>query len=241
MTFLSRISFSAAVAAASLAAAAAATVTGRFELTGSRLASVAREKNYSGVVVWLEPANGKPEPPAPATHTIVQKGKRFLPHVSVVPVGSVVDLPNRDPIFHNAFSNFAGQPFDTGLYAPGTSYRVRFRRAGVVRVFCNIHSSMSAVIVVTPTAWYAETKPDGTFRIDGVPPGDYIVKVWHERAAEATLAGLERRIAVAGESAALPPASIPEAGWSPAPHRNKFGKEYGPEPPDKPVPGYKGR
>lgn len=242
MTSLSRISSSALLVAALAAPhARGATVTGRFELTDSRAAAAAKAKNFSGIVVWLEPAQGKPAPPPPKTTTILQKGKKFIPHVSVIPVGSTVDLPNRDPIFHNAFSNFAGQPFDTGLYAPGTSYKVRFKRAGVVRVFCNIHSSMSAVIVVTPTAWYAETNPDGSYRIENVPPGEYVLKVWHERAAEPALAALDRRITVGDTDATAPPAAISESGWSPAPHKNKFGKDYGPEPPDKPVPGYKGR
>lgn len=219
--------FSLAALAAPLGAA---TVSGSFELADSRLPSVTRKQNYSGVVVWLEPVQGRPPLPASPVHTILQRGKRFTPHVSVVTVGAVVGLPNLDPIFHNAFSNFAGQPFDTGLYAPGTSQKIRFRRAGVVRVFCNIHSSMSAVIVVLETPFYATTSAAGVFRIGDVPPGEYVQKVWHERAAEAKLKQLEKRVTVGAEDVQLPVQRISELDYVPLPHKNKFGKEYGPEP-----------
>ncbi|MEZ5352879.1 MAG: hypothetical protein R2762_09605 [Bryobacteraceae bacterium] len=226
----------AALAAVALAAPlAGAAITGRVEIAG------ARQKNYTGVAIWLEPVNGPAPKPAAGTHRILQKGKRFSPHVSVVPVGTTVDWPNRDPIFHNAFSNFAGQPFDTGLYAPGSTYKVKFVREGVVRVFCNIHSTMSAVIVVVKTPWYAVTGRDGTFRIDGVPPGEYQMKIWHERADEASLERLERRVTVSAEGAILPRVTLIESRVARPPHKNKYGRDYGPEPRDKAVYGGAGR
>jgi plastocyanin len=208
----------------------AATVEGRFQVVDSRLASVVKKKDYSGVVAWLEPATGKASLPAGAQHTILQKGKRFIPHISVITVGTTVHLPNLDPIFHNAFSNFAGQPFDTGLYPPGGTQKVRFARPGVVRVFCNIHASMSAVIVVLETPYFAVSGLDGAFRIGDVPPGEYTLKVWHERSAEAKLKTLERRLAVPPAGLALPLLTVSELGYVALPHKNKFGKDYGPEP-----------
>ena len=216
--------------AALLTPLSAATVGGSFELVDSRLSSVTKKKNFSGVVVWLEPVQGRPALPASAVHTILQKDKRFTPHINVITVGTVVDLPNLDPIFHNAFSNFAGQPFDTGLYPPGSSQKIRFKRAGIVRVFCNIHSSMSAVIVVLETPYFATTERTGVFRIADVPPGDYILKVWHERAAESKLKQLEKRVTVGPEGLQSPPQRLSELDYVPLPHKNKFGKEYGPEP-----------
>ena len=90
--------------------------------------------------------------PRPAAHAqIVQKNKKFSPHILAVTTGTTVDFPNNDPIFHNAFSNFEGKVFDIGLYPPGTSKSVRLDRPGVVRVFCNIHPTMSAIIAVLST------------------------------------------------------------------------------------------
>lgn len=237
MTLPLPISFSAV--AASLAAVAVfaieppgARVTGQVQLYDSREPSVSKEKNYSGVVLWLNPVGRSPRLPKPSTYTITQKGKRFTPHILAIPVGATVDFPNLDPIFHNAFSNFAGQPFDTGLYRPGTSQKVLFRREGVVRVFCNIHSNMSAVIVVVNTAHYTSSKADGSFQLDGVPEGDYVLNVWHERATEASLSALTRKITVTGENLHLPAIRISESGYLEIPHKNKYGKEYPKQPPD---------
>ena len=234
MTSPSRIFFS-GLLLAQLAAAQHAVVSGRVTLVDSREQSVRARKEYSGVVVWLEPV-GAPAPlPAARKYTMSQKGKKFIPHILAVPVGALVDFPNFDPIFHNAFSNFSGQSFDTGLYPPGTSHEVKFQRDGVVRVFCNIHAAMSAVIVVVRTPWFALTKPDGSFRIDGVTPGDYTLKLWHERASEATLKGFVRRVRVGAEGLQLEAITISESGYLEVPHNNKHGQEYPPAVPDQSV------
>ncbi|MSV32622.1 MAG: hypothetical protein EXQ57_08890, partial [Bryobacterales bacterium] len=84
-----------------------ATLHGTVELTDAK-----KKGSAEGVVVWLEPVAGR-NAPAAGKFVLDQRNKKFLPHVMAVPVGSQVDFPNHDPIFHNAFSNFAGQPFDT--------------------------------------------------------------------------------------------------------------------------------
>ena len=103
----------------------------------------------------------------PAHARMVQKDKTFSPHVLAIPVGANVEFPNFDPIFHNAFSNYDGKTFDLGLYAPGTSKSVVFSRPGIVRVFCNIHATMSAVIAVLETPYFDVSKPNGSFEIAG--------------------------------------------------------------------------
>ncbi len=221
----------------------AATVTGRVELRDSHDPAVRNRKDYSGVVVSLKPvqsALGQSAVPDPDRHTIMlQKDKTFSPHVLAIPMGTMVDFPNADPIFHNAFSSYSGQIFDIGLYPPGSTRAVRFAREGVVRVFCNIHSEMSAVIVVVATPYFATTKRDGSLEITGVPPGEYDLRVFHERAAEAALQALSRKVTVGPEGASLPPLGISEAGYLSIPHKNKYGHDYAPEPPDRP--GYTGK
>ncbi|MDP8982863.1 MAG: hypothetical protein M3O35_19990 [Acidobacteriota bacterium] len=215
---------------------AAGSLTGRVELRDSRDPVVRKGKDFSGVVISLKPVSG----PAPARAAdpravMAQSDKTFAPHVLAVAVGTSVEFPNNDPIFHNAFSSYNGQIFDIGLYPPGSTRSVRFRREGVVRVFCNIHSSMSAVIVVLGTPWFAVTKKDGSFTIPNVPPGEYQLDVFHERATEPTLQALRRRISVELAGAALPPVEISEAGYLPMQHKNKYGREYPPLPDDHSV------
>jgi plastocyanin len=214
MTLLWPIFFSA------LSALGTASISGRVELTGTKV------QDRSGVVLWLEPVQtDAPRPVAPHV-SILQKDKTFQPHVLAVPVGTVVDFPNLDPIFHNAFSSFDGKIFDVGLYPPGSSRSVRFDRPGIVRVFCNIHPLMSAVIVVVNSPWFAVSSRDGSFEFPGVPAGDYMLHLYHERATSQTLAALTSPISIHDQRLEIPPIAISETGYLPAPHKNKFGKDY---------------
>src|SRR5712692_2145772 len=147
--------------------ALAATLAGSVLLVNSEQPSVKKGHDYSGVVVWLEPIDGNlpQEQPTFRRAVMQQRNKTFIPHVMAVEVGTAVDFPNLDPIFHNAFSNYDGQVFDVHLSAPQTSKRIVFRRPGMVRIFCNIHATMSAVIAVLPTPYYAVTGRDGRFSI----------------------------------------------------------------------------
>lgn len=199
----------------------AATVSGTVTLADSG----AHGRDQSGVVVSLQTVRTHIEP-APIRARMLQKNKAFNPHVLAITVGSTIDFPNADPIFHNAFSNFNGQVFDIGLYPPGKSRAVVFRQPGVVRVFCNIHPAMSAVIVVLDTPYFGVTDRDGRYRIADVPPGLYRRIVFHERATPEVLAAASREIDITDSTNVLPPVTISEAGYLPAPHSNKFGKAY---------------
>ena len=96
---------------------------------------------------------------------------RFLPSYEV---------PNSDAFYHNVFSLSKPKAFDLGRYAAGNSRPVRFDRPGIVRVFCDIHSHMSAFILVFAHRYFAVTDDEGRYRLDGVPPGTYTVLVWNE-------------------------------------------------------------
>jgi plastocyanin len=224
---------------ASLLPIFAAPFSGRVELRDSRYAAVRNHHDFSGVVIALTPVENTP-PPAAGKHAVMlQKGKMFTPHVLAIQAGSLVEFPNADPIFHNAFSSYNGQVFDIGLYPPGTTRSVRFARPGVVRVFCNIHASMSALIVVVASPYFATTKPDGTFNIADVAAGQYNLSVFHERASEATLAELAQKITVGQEGATLPNIVISEAGFLSIPHKNKYGHDYPADSGDLAYPGSK--
>jgi len=212
------------------ALAAAAAVTGHVSIVESGHEG-SKSADPAGTVVWLEPldsvsATSKLQP---GSFRMVQKNKTFTPHVLAIPAGSTVDFPNSDPIFHNAFSNYDGQIFDIGLYPPGSSRRVTFRREGVVRVFCNIHSSMSAVIVVLGSSYYSVLDDSGTFVINNVPFGTYRLNAFNEHATEKSLAEQSRIIEVDSATKDIGPMTMIGSGFLTMPHLNKLGKPYPPE------------
>jgi plastocyanin len=203
-----------------------ATVAGSIRLTDSKEAGGHQNHDFSGIVVWLSRLDGVAVPVQPKVAQMAQRKKHFVPPVLAVPVGSTVSFPNFDPIFHNAFSNFAGQVFDVGLYPPKTDQKVRFQRPGIVRVFCNIHPTMSAIIAVLDTPYMAVSNADGSFRIDRVEPGKYTLHVFHERAAEQTLKALDRNLTIGEEPVSVGALEISETGYLQTPHKNKYGQDY---------------
>jgi len=211
----------------------AASVNGTIQLRDSKDPAVRKKQDYSGVVVWLERVDkANSAKPAPVRAKILQKDKTFSPHLLTVPTGSTVDFPNLDPVFHNAFSNYDGQVFDVGLYPPGTSRSVRFARPGIVRIFCNIHSSMTAIVAVVDSTWFDSTKADGRFELRDVPPGEYQLKVFHERATVSSLNAAQRPVLVTDMTTTLAPITVSESGYLAIPHKDKFGRDYKPVPED---------
>jgi plastocyanin len=112
---------------------------------------------------------------------INQKGAMFVPHVLPVMVGTTVEWPNNDEIFHNVFSISDTKPFDLGLYKYPEVKRVTFDKPGRVDAFCSIHKTMNCVILVLENPHFAATDERGRYSIPNVPPGTYKVKAWHER------------------------------------------------------------
>jgi plastocyanin len=137
------------------------------------------------VVVYLRDA--RPQTVAPTHVSIVQRGEAFLPRVVAVTVGSEVDFPNEDPIYHNVFSLSRAKNFNLGRYPRGATRSVRFDRAGVVKVFCEIHSHMSATVMVFDHPWFAVPDEQGRFELPAVPSGERQITAWHERLGDTTL------------------------------------------------------
>jgi len=150
-------------------------------------------------VVYLETApQGAFESGSAAHVTMSQRNEAFVPHILAVRIGTVIDFPNDDSVYHNVFSLSKTKRFDLGRYPKGQSRSVRFDQPGVVRVFCEIHSHMNAFILVFAHRYFAATDAEGRYRIEGVPPGTYTLAVWNDGQVRARR---EVRVAAAGDVA----------------------------------------
>ncbi len=196
-------------------AAGAGSVTGRVQVVDKAGKAAA---DLGDTVVWVDDVKAKPRP---ARATITMQGKTFVPKVTVVPVGSTVDFPNQDPILHNVFSVSGENRFDLDLYKRPKSGSVTFQVAGLVRVYCNIHPQMSAIVMVRDNPFFAKAGPDGGFRIEGVPAGRHVLKAWHERGGESST-----EVVVPGEGEVSAELRLDASTWKRAPHKNKYGKDY---------------
>jgi plastocyanin len=132
-------------------------------------------------VITLEPASGKYRRRMPVHRTVEQRNRDFAPHILAVPTGSTVAFPNFDTIFHNVFSRSETAQFDLGIYRNGQSRELTFDKDGIVRLGCNLHSNMSAYVVVVSQPHYVITDKDGKFSFRSLEPGRYTARIWSER------------------------------------------------------------
>jgi plastocyanin len=218
-----------------LASAQEVTVTARIALLKGAKVTHSQAQN---VVLWLTPVGNQPlTSPAPTDvpkPRLTQQGKRFSPHVLIVPVGAVVEFPNRDPFFHNVFSLFEGKRFDLGLYEAGTTRDVHFDKPGISYIFCNIHAEMSAVVIALETPYFGVSNQRGEIVIPHVPVGRYNLQIWDEVAIPETLNAMTREITVAEDTSTLGVFRLPEVAAQRS-HKNKYGRDYDPPAPDNPI------
>lgn len=142
-----------------------------------------RIDEFQNIVIYLNSAPLSKSSASESSQTlqIAQLGETFIPHVLPIQKGTTVEFPNQDPIFHNVFSLSGTKSFDLGRYPKGDSRSVTFDEAGIVPVFCHLHSDMSAIILVLDNPYFAVPGPDGQYRIENIPPGNYTLVAWHER------------------------------------------------------------
>jgi plastocyanin len=154
------------------------TITGTIKVRGVR--------DARDVVVFIEQVEGTYQP-TQEKPILDQLNMVFIPHVLPILVGTTVQFTNSDEVRHNVFSPSKIKPFNLGTYSKGITREVMFDETGVVTLLCNVHTEMSAFIIVLENPYFAKTGPDGTFTIKDVPEGEYIIKTWHEKLKEKSL------------------------------------------------------
>jgi plastocyanin len=197
------------------AGAAAAALSGRVSI----LLPPKVEMDPGGSVVWIPGLKVAENPARP--YEVTSKNKRFEPRILAVPNGTRVTFPNVDSIYHNAFSLSPGNKFDMGLYRKGASRDVVLKSPGIVHVYCNIHPDMAASVVVVEGNAFSTVGADGTYRIDGIPPGRYEAHIWSDMAGEQVVPLLLE----AGRATDWSPI-LDATRYRRVSHTNKFGKKY---------------
>src|SRR5437868_1297517 len=198
------------------------------DILGKVQVGLKRSEGTSGIVISLTPLNQSEaaalkQPPIHAVLT--QKNKTFSPHLLVIPPGSTVEFPNRDPFFHNVFSLFEGKRFDLGLYESGTSRSVKFDRPGVSYIFCNIHPQMNAIVISLDSPYYAIAGSSGRVKISDVVPGEYLMQIWAVGLTREEMGKLSHRVTVSERPVDLGTIEIPSMSAL-AQHKNKYGRGY---------------
>lgn len=135
-------------------------------------------------VVMLTPASGKGKQRTAKQRVVEQRGRTFAPRLIAVPVGSTIAFPNFDDIYHNVFSRSATQPFDLGLFKNGQARDLKFTKAGIVRIGCNLHANMATAVVVVDAPHYVVTDEKGAFKFASLKPGKYKARAWTDRSTQ---------------------------------------------------------
>lgn len=245
---LSRLGALALVLVPALSLAAGPSLSGRVSLfrrgeDGARV----RVEDASGVLVYVTGFEAPaPEGPAPRME---QRDKAFVPEVLPVVKGQSVDFVNMDAVLHNVFSPSTaaaapGGKMDLGKYkGPGRVVRYEFRRTGLVDLYCDIHESMRATVLVLPNPAFAHARADGTFSFPKDLPspqaaqgleahlqraGRVKVFAWAKGARAPASAEVEVTAGAASPAVVLELELKPGEG---EPHPDKHGRPYASHPP----------
>ncbi len=172
-------------------------------------------------VAWIPALKGRNE--RAARVKIAQNKKQFEPRIAVVSVGSTVDFPNYDRVFHNVFSLSKPKTFDLGLYRKGKSESVRFQQPGLIQIYCNIHPHMVAYLMVVESRRHGVADAEGRITLRHIPPGPTVVEGWNVRGGM-----WSREVSVRPGRTSRLAVELDISSWRDASHLNKYGKEYPP-------------
>lgn len=174
------------------------------------------------VVLYLDGINAPiPQPLIDKAYVISTKDKQFFPQLMIIPSGATIQFPNLDPIIHNVFSVSGQNRFDAGRYSKGEGKGHTFSHSGLVRIYCNVHHAMNALVYVAENPFFGTIDTDGNYEIKGIPPGSYQLVALHLRAGQEEM----KVTLVAGERKTLDVELKLRKGPAKK-HLNKYGKPY---------------
>jgi hypothetical protein len=123
----------------------------------------------------------------------------FVPHVVAGSVGQMLNIHNSDPFLHDAHAMLGERTLFNVAIPKGMTVRKPLAYAGIIHIHCNVrHTWMHAYLFVADHPYDTVTDETGHFVIDGVPPGTYTLRVWHE-----LLGSSERKVTVQAGKATI--------------------------------------
>jgi plastocyanin len=149
---------------------------------------VGPDKGIQNVVVFLPDIQKGAAQEKPAKNPVLdQKQCEYHPHIQIFPAGSTLDIINSDGVLHNIKTE-PGSKTAFNIAQPKFRKKIEksFDSPDIVRVECNVHGWMQAVLVVSGNPYYTLTDAHGAFKLTDVPPGKYTLKLWHETLGEQT-------------------------------------------------------
>lgn len=155
---------------------------------GARVDDIVVERGrLANALVYIEPSalEGYKFGPRPWTPALGSRRCRMVPHVLAVQAGETISVQNGDRTQHNpSFLTKVNPLYNKGLM-PGGSFELTFMKPEPPFVVkCNQHPWERGYVAVLPHPFFYVTGRGGSFAIQGLPPGDYEVVVWHEKFLE---------------------------------------------------------
>ena len=130
---------------------------------------------------------GKAQEKPAKNPTLDQKGCEYHPHAQSFPAGTTLDILNSDDVLHNVkTASTVNSPINIAQPKFKKKISQVFGKPETIKVQCDVHGWMQAILVLTEHPYYALTDTNGSFKIADVPPGKYTLKVWHEKLGEQT-------------------------------------------------------
>jgi plastocyanin len=194
------------------------TITGTVRVWSGKKAVSSLTNVYVYVADLSDPSGKRlPRP------SIEQRNLQYDPALLVIPVGTTVWFPNGDRgIVHNVFSPKSGEDaFDLGRYKKGKGKKRTFGKPGEIDIYCDIHPTMRAKIKVMPSSRFVAVADDGSFRIDGLPPGEHTIVAWMPDSEE-----VRTRVVVEEGGEVSANALDLHRGTAASTHRRKDGSSY---------------
>lgn len=149
---------------------------------------VGDQGELGGVIVYLKRGLSRVSFPVPDEPVVLdQKGCRYIPHLSVLQIGQALVVKSSDNEPHNVHGMPGGKNKEFNVPMTGTGVlapRYLDKTQVCLEIKCEIHGWMQSWVAVLPHPCWAITKADGTFRIEGVPPGTLQLAFWHEKLGE---------------------------------------------------------